>query len=301
MEFFRSHVLVCSGVNCSLKGSRAVRTALVDEIRAQGLEREIKVVETGCFGLCEEGPVLVVYPEAVHYCRVTPQDVKEIVSEHLRKGRLVSRLLYKGDALPKAVQTWSEMDFYSRQKRVVLRNCGLIDPDNIDEYIARDGYRALGTVLRDMEPRDVIQLIKDSGLRGRGGAGFPTGLKWDFTHRAPGDEKYLICNADEGEPGTFKDRLILEGDPHSVIEGMAIAAYAIGASKGYIYFRGEYNLSIERLKRALQQAREYGLLGKDIFGSGFDFDIDIKVGAGAYVCGEETALINSIEGKREPR
>jgi len=302
VEFFRSHVLVCSGVNCSLKGSRAVRTALVDEIRAQGLEREIKVVETGCFGLCEEGPVLVVYPEAVHYCRVTPQDVKEIVSEHLRKGRLVSRLLYKGDALPKAVQTWSEMDFYSRQKRVVLRNCGLIDPDNIDEYIARDGYRALGTVLRDMEPRDVIQLIKDSGLRGRGGAGFPTGLKWDFTHRAPGDEKYLICNADEGEPGTFKDRLILEGDPHSVIEGMAIAAYAIGASKGYIYFRGEYNLSIERLKRALQQAREYGLLGKDIFGSGFDFDIDIKVGAGAYVCGEETALINSIEGKRgEPR
>ncbi|NLA59350.1 MAG: NADH-quinone oxidoreductase subunit NuoF [Firmicutes bacterium] len=302
MEFFRSHVLVCSGINCSLKGSRAVRVALVDEIRAQGLEREIKVVETGCFGLCEEGPVMVVYPEAVHYCRVTPQDVKEIVEEHLRKGRVVGRLLYKGEAVPKAVQTWSEMDFYSRQKRVVLRNCGLIDPDNIDEYIARDGYQALGMVLRDMKPQEVIQVIKDSGLRGRGGAGFPTGLKWDFTFKAAGDEKYLICNADEGEPGTFKDRLILEGDPHSVIEGMAIAAYAIGASKGYIYFRGEYNLSIERLTQALQQAREYGLLGENILGSGFDFDIDIKVGAGAYVCGEETALINSIEGKRgEPR
>ncbi|NLY29125.1 MAG: NADH-quinone oxidoreductase subunit NuoF, partial [Firmicutes bacterium] len=202
----------------------------------------------------------------------------------------------------KAVQTWSDMDFYSHQKRVVLRNCGLIDPDNIDEYIARDGYQALGTVLRDMEPQDVIQIIKDSGLRGRGGAGFPTGLKWDFTFRAVGDQKYIICNADEGEPGTFKDRLILEGDPHSVIEGMAIAAYAIGASKGYIYFRGEYNLSIERLKHALQQAREYGLLGENIFGTNFDFDIDIKIGAGAYVCGEETALINSIEGKRgEPR
>ena len=302
MEFFRSHVLVCSGANCSLKGSRAVRAALVDEIRAQGLEREIKVVETGCFGLCEEGPVMVVYPEAVHYCRVTPQDVEEIVEEHLRKGRVVARLLYQGDAHPKAVQTWSEMDFYSHQKRVVLRNCGLIDPDNIDEYIARDGYQALGTVLRDMEPQDVIKMIKDSGLRGRGGAGFPTGLKWDFTSQAPGDQKYLICNADEGEPGTFKDRLILEGDPHSVIEGMAIAAYAIGASKGYIYFRGEYNLSIERLKHALQQAREYGLLGENIFGTNFDFDIDIKIGAGAYVCGEETALINSIEGKRgEPR
>jgi len=302
VEFFRSHVLVCSGINCSLKGSRAVRVALVDEIRAQGLEREIKVVETGCFGLCEEGPVMVVYPEAVHYCRVTPQDVKEIVEEHLRKGRVVGRLLYKGEAVPKAVQTWSEMDFYSRQKRVVLRNCGLIDPDNIDEYIARDGYQALGMVLRDMKPQEVIPVIKDSGLRGRGGAGFPTGLKWDFTFKAAGDEKYLICNADEGEPGTFKDRLILEGDPHSVIEGMAIAAYAIGASKGYIYFRGEYNLSIERLTQALQQAREYGLLGENILGSGFDFDIDIKVGAGAYVCGEETALINSIEGKRgEPR
>ena len=302
MEFFRSHVLVCSGVNCSLKGSRAVRTALVDEIRAQGLEREIKVVETGCFGLCEEGPVLVVYPEAVHYCRVTLQDVPEIVAEHLRKGRVIDRLLYQGDRVPKAVQTWSEMDFYSRQKRVVLRNCGLIDPDNIDEYIARDGYQALGTALRDMEPQDIIQVIKDSGLRGRGGAGFPAGLKWGFTARAAGDQKYLICNADEGEPGTFKDRLILEGDPHSVIEGMAIAAYAIGASKGYIYFRGEYNLSIERLDHALNQAREYGLLGENIFGSDFGFDIEIKIGAGAYVCGEETALINSIEGKRgEPR
>ncbi len=302
MEFFRSHVLVCSGVNCSFKGSRSVRTALVEEIEKQGLEQEIKVVETGCFGLCEEGPVIVVYPEAVHYCRVSPGDVEEIVEEHLRKGRIVNRLLYQGEALSKAVQTWEQIDFYSRQKRVVLRNCGLIDPDNIDEYIARDGYEALGRVLRHLEPGEVIGLIKDSGLRGRGGAGFPAGLKWDFTASAPGDQKYLICNADEGEPGTFKDRLILEGDPHSVIEGMTIAAYAIGASKGYIYFRGEYNLSIDRLTQALKQAREYGLLGENIFGTGFGFDIEIKVGAGAYVCGEETALINSIEGKRgEPR
>lgn len=302
MEFFRSHVLVCSGVNCSFKGSRSLRTALVEEIEKQGLEQEIKVVETGCFGLCEEGPVMVIYPEAVHYCRVSPGDVGEIVDEHLRKGRVVNRLLYKGEALPKAVQTWQQIDFYSRQKRVVLRNCGLIDPDNIDEYIARDGYEALGRVLRNLEPGEVIGLIKESGLRGRGGAGFPAGLKWDFTAKASGDQKYLICNADEGEPGTFKDRLILEGDPHSIIEGMTIAAYAIGASKGYIYFRGEYNLSIDRLTRALEQAREYGLLGENIFGTGFGFDIEIKVGAGAYVCGEETALINSIEGKRgEPR
>jgi NADH-quinone oxidoreductase F subunit len=246
--------------------------------------------------------VMVVYPEAVHYCRVSPEDVGEIVEEHLRKGRIVNRLLYKGESLPKAVQTWQQIDFYSRQKRVVLRNCGLIDPDNIDEYIARDGYEALGRVLRNLEPERVIEIVKDSGLRGRGGAGFPAGLKWDFTARATGDQKYLICNADEGEPGTFKDRLILEGDPHSVIEGMAIAAYAIGASKGYIYFRGEYSLSIDRLTRALEQAREYGLLGDNIFGTGFSFDIEIKIGAGAYVCGEETALIDSIEGKRgEPR
>ncbi|NMB25700.1 MAG: NADH-quinone oxidoreductase subunit NuoF [Firmicutes bacterium] len=301
MEFFRSHILVCSGANCSLKGSRGVRTALVEEIRSQGLDREVKVIETGCFGLCEEGPVVVVYPEAVHYCRVTLEDTKEIVSEHLRKGRVVKRLLYKGDAGTRSVQTWQQIDFYSRQKRVVLRNCGLIDPDNIDEYIARHGYEALGKTI-GMRPEEVIQEIKDSGLRGRGGAGFPTGLKWDFTNRASGDQKYLICNADEGEPGTFKDRLILEGDPHSVIEGMAIAAYAIGASQGYIYFRGEYKLSIDRLTQAINQARTYGLLGRDIFGSGFDFDIEIRVGAGAYVCGEETALINSMEGKRgEPR
>ena len=301
MEFFRSHVLVCSGANCSFKGSRSVRTTLVEEIRSQGLDKEIKVIETGCFGLCEAGPVMVVYPEAVHYCRVSPDDIKEIVSEHLRKGRVVKRLLYKGDAEAQSVQTWQQIDFYSRQKRVVLRNCGLIDPDSIDEYIARDGYEALGRVLR-MQPAEVIQTVKDSGLRGRGGAGFPTGLKWDFTARAAGDQKYLICNADEGEPGTFKDRLILEGDPHSVIEGMAIAAYAIGASRGYIYFRGEYQLSIDRLTHAIEQARAYGLLGDNVFGTGFGFDIEVKIGAGAYVCGEETALINSIEGKRgEPR
>lgn len=302
MEFYRSHVLVCSGVNCSLRGSRPIREALVDELKARGLDREVKVVETGCFGLCEQGPIMVVYPEAVHYCHVTLQDIPEIVEEHLRKGRIVKRLLYQGEKPAKAVQTLEQTDFYAKQERVVLRNCGLIDPDNIDEYIARGGYEALGTVLGNMKPVEVIQLIKDSGLRGRGGAGFPTGLKWEFTYKAPGDQKYLICNADEGEPGTFKDRLILEGDPHSVLEGMAIAAYAIGASQGYIYFRGEYNLSIDRLQRAIEQAREYGLLGQDIFGSGFNFDIEIKVGAGAYVCGEETALINSIEGKRgEPR
>ncbi|NLK09045.1 MAG: NADH-quinone oxidoreductase subunit NuoF [Firmicutes bacterium] len=301
MEFFRSHVLVCSGANCSLKGSRGVRTAFVEEINAQGLDKEIKVIETGCFGLCEEGPVVVVYPEAVHYCRVDPQDAKEIVREHLAKGRVVKRLLFKGDMELPGVQTWQQMDFYSRQKRVVLRNCGLIDPDNIDEYIARNGYEALGKAL-SAGPDKVIEVVKKSGLRGRGGAGFPTGLKWDFTSQAPGEQKYLVCNADEGEPGTFKDRLILEGDPHSVIEGMAIAAFAIGASQGYIYFRGEYRLSIDRLRNAIEQAREYGLLGKGILGSGFDFDIDIRVGAGAYVCGEETALLNSMEGKRgEPR
>lgn len=302
MRFYRSHVLVCGGVNCSLKGSNTLRQLLIDEIARQGLDQEIKVVETGCFGLCEEGPMMVVYPDAVHYCRVQPSDVAEIVETHLKKGRIVSRLLYQGDQSPKAVQTLTESDFYAKQKRVVLRNCGEIDPDSIEEYIARGGYETLGKVLTSMSPEEVIEEIKASGLRGRGGAGFPTGLKWSFTAQAPGDQKYLICNADEGEPGTFKDRLILEGDPHSVVEGMAITGYAIGASKGYIYSRGEYGLSIERLNRAIEQAKQLGLLGDNLFGTDFSFDIEVRVGAGAYVCGEETALINSMEGKRgEPR
>ena len=302
MQFFRSHVLVCGGVNCSLQGSRTIRDLLVDAIAEAGLSQEIKVVETGCFGLCEQGPMMVVYPESVHYCRVQPSDIPEIVDAHLKKGRVVSRLLYRGTDPSQEVQTLTETDFYGKQQRVVLRNCGLIDPESIDEYIARGGYEVLGRVLTSLTPQQVIKEVQDSGLRGRGGAGFPTGLKWSFTAQAEAQQKYLICNADEGEPGTFKDRLILEGDPHSVIEGMIIAGYAIGATQGYIYSRGEYGLSIQRLRKGIEQARKLGLLGRNIFGSGFDFDIEVRIGAGAYVCGEETALINSIEGKRgEPR
>ncbi len=302
MQFFRSHVLVCGGVNCALKGANTLRDMLASAIDAAGLKQEIKVVETGCFGLCEQGPMMVVYPEAVHYCRVRPDDIPEIVESHFKKGRVVSRLLYKGDEAPNEVQTLTDSDFYAKQTRVVLRNCGLIDPDSIEEYIARGGYETLGHVLTTLSPTEVIEEVKASGLRGRGGAGFPTGLKWSFTAQAAGDQKYLICNADEGEPGTFKDRLILEGDPHSVIEGMAIAGYAIGATKGYVYSRGEYGLSIQRLNTAIEQAKKLGLLGNGLFGTDFSFDIEVRTGAGAYVCGEETALINSMEGKRgEPR
>lgn len=302
MRFYRSHVLMCGGANCALKGSPRLRELLIDEIGRAGLDQEIRVVETGCFGLCEEGPIMVVYPDAVHYCRVRESDIAEIVDSHLKKGRVVNRLLYRGGKGLAAVQTLTKSDFYAKQKRVVLRHCGEIDPNSIDEYIAQGGYETLGRVLTTMTPEEVVATMKASGLRGRGGAGFPTGLKWELTAREKADQKYLICNADEGEPGTFKDRLILEGDPHSVLEGMAIAGYAIGATKGYIYSRGEYGLSIDRLNNAIRQAKTMGLLGDHIFGTDFSFDIEVRVGAGAYVCGEETALINSMEGKRgEPR
>jgi NADP-reducing hydrogenase subunit HndC len=301
MAFFRSHVLVCAGTNCALKGGRAVREAMVAEVERRGLASEIKVVETGCFGLCDQGPTVVIYPEGVLYCRVTPDDVPEIVSEHLVKGRTVARLLYREGA-PKAVQTVPEVDYFRRQVRVVLKNCGVIDPESIDEYIGQGGYRALAKAVSSLKPDEVIQTIKAAGLRGRGGAAFPTGLKWEFARRAKGDVKYVVCNADEGEPGTFKDRLLLKGDPHRLLEAMAICGYAIGANHGFIYIRGEYVLSIERLNKAINWAREYGLLGPNIFDSGFDFDVEIRVGAGAYVCGEETALFESLEGGRgEPR
>lgn len=302
MNLYRSHVLVCSGTNCEMHRSRHLRELLVAKLKEAQLDNEIKVVETGCFGLCEQGPVITIYPEGVLYTRVQPEDIADIVNEHLVKGRIVERLLYREGTTGKAVQTYDKADFYGKQVRVVLRNCGLIDPEKIEEYIARGGYEALGKTVTEMTPQEVIEEIKNSGLRGRGGAGFPIGLKWQFTASAQGDQKYVICNADEGEPGTFKDRLILEGDPHSVIEGMAICGYAVGASKGFVYIRGEYRQSIERLENAIKQARELGLLGSSIFGTDFAFDIEVRTGAGAYVCGEETALIESIEGDRgEPR
>jgi len=300
---FRSHVLICGGTGCTSSGSAKVREALISELKAQGLENEISVVETGCHGLCEQGPVMIVYPDATFYARVTPEDIPEIVSEHLLKGRPVTRLVYK-EALDEsgAVRSLNDTDFYKKQVRVALRNCGVINPESIDEYIGTGGYEALGKVLTEMTPDEVIQVVLDSGLRGRGGAGFPTGLKWKLCAPNKADIKYVCCNADEGDPGAFMDRSVLEGDPHAVLEAMAIAGYAIGSSQGYIYVRAEYPIAVQRLKIAIEQAREYGLLGKDIFGTGFDFDIDLRLGAGAFVCGEETALMTSIEGKRgEPR
>ncbi|HHZ20248.1 MAG TPA: NADH-quinone oxidoreductase subunit NuoF [Firmicutes bacterium] len=303
MAFYRAHVLVCGGTPCELGGCRAVKDTLLEEVNRLGLSSEIRVLETGCLGPCDQGPVIIVYPEGIMYARLQPGDVKEIVEQHLLKGRVVNRLVYhekKEEA--KSVVTFESSDYFGLQERIVLRNCGRINPESIEEYIAHDGYRALGKCLTEMEPAAVVQVVKDSGLRGRGGAGFPTGLKWSFTAKTDSNQKYIVCNADEGEPGTFKDRLILEGDPHSIIEGMAIAGYAVGANKGYIYIRGEYKLSIERLQHAIRQARELGLLGTNIFGSDFAFDIEVRSGAGAYVCGEETALIESIEGSRgEPR
>ncbi|HHY96056.1 MAG TPA: NADH-quinone oxidoreductase subunit NuoF [Firmicutes bacterium] len=301
--FYRAHVLVCNGTNCSLKASSELQKEFSRLLAEYGLEQEVKVVETGCFGLCEYGPTVVVFPEGTFYAGVKVADVREIVSEHLYKGRVVKRLLYQVPPTPKPVQTYPEVDYFKNQVRVVLRNCGLIDPESIEEYVAQGGYQAVGKALTSMTPAQVIEEIKASGLRGRGGAGFPTGLKWQFAARADGSgPKYVVCNADEGEPGTFKDRLILEGDPHSVLEGMLIAGYAAGANQGYVYIRGEYTLSIERLQKAIAQAREMGLLGRNILGSGFDFDVEIRLGAGAYVCGEETALFESLEGGRgEPR
>ncbi|MBQ6361931.1 MAG: NADH-quinone oxidoreductase subunit NuoF [Lachnospiraceae bacterium] len=301
---YRAHVLICGGTGCTSSGSMKVQEALAAELKAYGLEDEISIVRTGCFGLCENGPVMIVYPEGSFYSRVTPEDVKEIVSEHLLKGRIVQRLLYKDsvDEDNNTIKSLDETPFYKKQKRVALRNCGIINPEIIDEYIAYDGYQALGKVLTEMKPEDVIETLKASGLRGRGGAGFPTGVKWSFAAVQPGPDKFVCCNADEGDPGAFMDRSVLEGDPHVVIEAMTIAGYAIGAHQGYIYVRAEYPIAVKRLKIAIGQAREYGLLGKDILGSGFDFDLDIRLGAGAFVCGEETALMTSIEGKRgEPR
>ena len=304
----RSHVLICGGTGCSSSGSAKLGEKLAEELKAKGLDEEIKIVMTGCFGLCALGPVMIVYPEGTFYSRVTLEDIPEIVSEHLEKGRIVERLVYnETDAVAGEeeleVASLSETTFYKKQKRVALRNCGVINPENIDEYIAMDGYFALEKCLREMTPDDVIQTILDSGLRGRGGGGFPTGLKWKFASGNRGEvKKYVACNADEGDPGAFMDRSILEGDPHAVIEAMAIADYAIGADEGYVYVRAEYPIAVNRLQIAIDQAREYGLLGENIFGTGFNFDMKIRLGAGAFVCGEETALMTSIEGNRgEPR
>ncbi len=302
MNIFRSHVLICGGTGCTSSGSKALQEEFEKQLAEKGLEKEVKLVETGCFGLCALGPVVVVYPEGAFYSCVQQSDIAEIVEEHLLKGRIVKRLLYSETVEENNVKSLNETTFYAKQKRVALRNCGVINPENIDEYIAVDGYQALGKVLTEMKPEEVIQIIKDSGLRGRGGGGFPTGMKWDFTYKAAGDQKYVACNADEGDPGAFMDRSVLEGDPHCIIEAMAIAGYAVGANQGYIYIRAEYPIAVERLRIAINQAREYGLLGKNIFDTGFDFDLDIRLGAGAFVCGEETALLTSIEGHRgEPR
>ena len=286
----RSHVLICGGTGCTSSGSMKIISEFSEELAKQGLSDEIKVVQTGCFGLCALGPVVIVYPEGTFYSRVTEEDVPEIVEEHLLKGRLVQRLVY------------DDTGFYKHQHRVALRNCGVINPENIDEYIATDGYLALGKVLTEMTPDDVIKVIGDSGLRGRGGAGFPTARKWQFAKNSVSDKKYVVCNADEGDPGAFMDRSVLEGDPHAVLEAMAIAGYAIGADEGFVYVRAEYPIAVKRLTIAIAQAREYGLLGKNIFGTGFNFDVHIRLGSGAFVCGEETALLTSIEGNRgEPR
>lgn len=303
MELARAHVLVCGGTGCTSSGSEKIIHELETNLRKRNLQDEIKVIRTGCFGLCALGPIMIVYPEGVFYSMVQPEDVEEIVEEHLLKGRVVKRLLYQETVTEDdSVKSLNDVDFYKKQKRVALRNCGVINPENIEEYIAFDGYKALGKVLTEMEPQQVIDEIKKSGLRGRGGAGFSTGMKWQFTHDAVGDKKFVACNADEGDPGAFMDRSILEGDPHSIIEAMAIAAYAVGADQGYIYIRAEYPIAVKRLQIAIDQAREYGLLGENIFDTGFNFDLGLRLGAGAFVCGEETALLTSIEGHRgEPR
>lgn len=299
----RSHVLVCGGTGCTSSGSMKIIEALEDNIKKVGLESEVAVVKTGCFGLCALGPVVLIYPDQVFYSMVKTEDVEEIVKEHLVKGRIVKRLVYDETLTSEGVKGLNDTNFYKKQKRIALRNCGYINPESIDEYIGTRGYEALGKVLTEMTPDEVVQTILDSGLRGRGGAGFPTGMKWKFASGNRGQvQKYVCCNADEGDPGAFMDRSVLEGDPHVVLEAMAIAGYAIGADQGYIYVRAEYPIAVERLKIAINQAREYGLLGKNIFGTDFNFDIELRLGAGAFVCGEETALMTSIEGNRgEPR
>ncbi|MFW5786769.1 MAG: NADH-quinone oxidoreductase subunit NuoF [Halanaerobiales bacterium] len=295
---YRSHVLICTGTGCNSSGAEKVKLELQDELAKHDLLDEIKIVETGCHGFCEKGPIMIVYPEGVFYCELEPEDMEEIVEEHLLKGRTVERLLFKEPMTEESIPSYKEIDFYKKQKRIVLSNCGKIDPESIDEYIAMGGYEAAGKALTEMQSQEVIDVVKDSGLRGRGGGGFPTGLKWQFAREAEGNKKYIICNADEGDPGAFMDRSLLEGDPHRVIEGMIICAYAIGAEEGYVYVRAEYPLALKRLRAAISGAEEYGLLGENIFGSGFDFKLHIKEGAGAFVCGEETALMASIEGKR---
>jgi len=301
MDFYRSHILVCSGTGCHASGSLVLKEALEAEIARVGLDKEVKVIETGCFGFCRLGPNMMVYPEGVFYCQVHEQDVPQIVEEHLLKRRVVERLLYTEPQTEKSVVDFEDIPFFQKQTRIVLEDCGVINPESIREYIARDGYFGLAKALQ-MKPEEVIDTVKKSGLRGRGGAGFPTGLKWEFAAKAEGSPKYIVCNADEGDPGAFMDRSIIEGDPHRVLEGIAIAGYAVGASQGYVYVRAEYPLAVRRLYKAIDDAHELGLLGKNILNSGFDFDIDLRLGAGAFVCGEETALLNSMMGKRgEPR
>jgi len=300
---YRSHVLVCGGTGCTSSGCQEIMKTLQAELEKNGLTEEVAIVQTGCHGLCALGPIMIVYPEATFYSMVKPEYIPEIVSEHLLKGRVVTKYVYDETVTDEGIKPLLETDFYKKQHRIALRNCGVINPENIDEYIGTGGYEALGKVLTTMTPDDVINVLLQSGLRGRGGGGFPTGRKWQLAKDlVKGGQKYVACNADEGDPGAFMDRSILEGDPHVVLEAMAIAGYTIGANQGYIYIRAEYPIAVGRLETAIKQAREYGLLGKDIFGTGFDFDIDLRLGAGAFVCGEETALMTSIEGNRgEPR
>ncbi len=299
---YRSHVLVCGGTGCTSSGSEKLITALNEEIEKNGLSNEVQVVKTGCFGLCALGPIMIIYPEGSFYSMITTDDIPEIVSEHLLKGRVVERLIYNETITDDGIKSLNETDFYKKQKRVALRNCGVINPECIDEYIAYDGYAALGKVLTEMTPQEVIDTIKESELRGRGGGGFPAGVKWSLARANESDQKYVCCNADEGDPGAFMDRSVLEGDPHALLEAMAIAGYAIGADQGYVYVRAEYPIAVHRLQIAIDQANEYGLLGKNLFDTDFNFNVEIRLGAGAFVCGEETALITSIEGNRgEPK
>ncbi len=298
MAKYKNQILVCGGTGCKASQGETIVENLNQAIEENGLENEVQVIRTGCFGFCEKGPVVKMVPDNTFYVHVAPADAEELVLEHLVKGRKVTRLLYIDPETKEHISDSRHMEFYKKQLRIALRNCGFINPENIDEYIARNGYEALAKVMSEMSPVEAIKLIKDSGLRGRGGGGFPTGLKWELTHKSQSDQKYVVCNADEGDPGAFMDRSILEGDPHSVLEAMTICGYCIGADKGLIYIRAEYPLAIKRLKIAIDQAREYGLLGNDIFGTGFNFDVEIRYGAGAFVCGEETALIHSMEGLR---
>ncbi|HAX73091.1 MAG TPA: NADH-quinone oxidoreductase subunit F, partial [Firmicutes bacterium] len=298
MQFYRSHVLICGGTGCTSSKSNDIKHELEAHLETLGIKHEVQVVLTGCFGLCEAGPIVIIYPEGTFYSHVQVSDALRIAEEHLYKGRVIKDLLFKEAIENDQIKAVNEVEFYAKQTRIALRNCGEINPEDIDEYIAHNGYKALGKALTEMSREDVIEQVKKSGLRGRGGGGFPSGLKWEFTFKADSDKKYVACNADEGDPGAFMDRSILEGDPHSILEAMAIAGYAVGADTGYIYVRAEYPIAVKRLEIALKQAREYGLLGNNIFDTGFNFDIEIRLGAGAFVCGEETALIESIEGKR---